>query len=340
MGPVHVLVSAKVTAEQLARMRAVDSRLVIHGEPGGYAIMDASEVDHKGIDYPDERPDVDVASLLRQAEVIIATRIPMRLLEVAPQLRWLQFTSAGVDHLWKPGLDAGTVTVTSAKGIHGVPIAEFVFGALLDDAKDLARLRRQQREHHWRKFLIHELYGRTLLTIGVGEIGAAIAGLAKAFGMHVSAFRRRAGREGVPAAVDEVVVAAGLTSALGRADYVVASLPLTEHTRGMIGADVFAAMRPSALFVNVGRGRTVDQAALIQALERQQIAGAILDVFEQEPLPADSPLWDLPNVLVSPHMCADTPMYMERFIALLCDNLGRYARGEPLRNVVDPKERY
>jgi phosphoglycerate dehydrogenase-like enzyme len=321
-------------------MRAADERLVIHGEPGGYAIMDASAVVHNGIDYPDERPDVDVGSLLRQAEVIIATRIPMRLLELAPRLRWLQFTSAGVDHLWKPGLDSGSVTVTSARGIHGVPIAEFVFGALLDGVKEFGRLRRQQRQHRWQKFVIHELYGRALLAIGIGEIGASIAGVAKAFGMHVSAFRRRPSRDGVPAMVDELVDAGGLSAALGRADYVVASLPLTERTRGMIGADLFAAMKPSALFVNVGRGRTVDQAALVQALAWKQLAGAILDVFEEEPLPADSPLWDMPNVLVSPHMCADTPMYMERFTALLCDNLGRYARAEPLRNVVDPTERY
>jgi phosphoglycerate dehydrogenase-like enzyme len=340
MEPVHVLVSAKVTAEQLAAMRAVHPRLVIHGEPGGYAIMDASEVDHKGIDYPDERPDVDVAGLLRQAQVIIATRIPVRLLEVAPSLRWLQFTSAGVDHLWKPGLDAGTVTVTSSKGIHGVPIAEFVMGALLHLAKDFERLRRQQRERLWQRFVIHELHGRRLLAIGIGEIGASVARAAKAFGMEVEAYRRRPDRRGVPDEVDRLVGQDELTAALGRADYVVASLPLTERTRGMIGAATFAAMRPEAVFVNVGRGRTVDQAALVEALAAGRIGGAVLDVFEQEPLPADSPLWNMTNVLVSPHMCADTPFYMERFTALLLDNLGRYARGEPLRNVVDPRERY
>jgi phosphoglycerate dehydrogenase-like enzyme len=161
MQPVHVLISAKVTAEQLARMRGLHPRLIIHGEPGGFAIMHASEVDYKGIDYPDERPDVDVETLVGQAEAIIATRIPNNLLDRAHRLRWLQFTSAGVDHLWKPSLDAGTVIVTSAKSIHGTPISEFVMGCMLFFAKGMARMQQQQRERIYKKFLIEELFAKT-----------------------------------------------------------------------------------------------------------------------------------------------------------------------------------
>lgn len=340
MEPIHVLVSAKVTAEQLARMRGLNPRLVIHGEPGGFAIMHASEVDYKGIDYPDERPDLDVESLVRQAEVIIATRIPMSLLERAPRLRWLQFTSAGVDHLWKPGLDEGKVTVTSAKSIHGIPISEFVMGCMLFFAKGLARMKEQQRERVYKKFLIEELHGKTVVLIGVGELGSAVAQRSKAFGMNTIGVRRRPGRDDVDPAIDDVVQMEEMAGALADADYVVSSLPLTERTRGLIDERFFIAMKNSAIFINVGRGKAVQEAALVRALEEGWIGGAGLDVYEQEPLPADSPLWAMPNVLISPHMCGDTAMYMERFTDILCDNLLRYAEGRPLRNVVDPMERY
>ncbi len=340
MEPIHVLISAKVTAEQLARMRGLHPRLIIHGEPGGFAIMHASEVDYKGIDYPDERPDVDVESLVRQAEAIIATRIPNNLLDRAQRLRWLQFTSAGVDHLWKPSLDPGSVIVTSAKSIHGIPISEFVMGCMLFFAKGMARMQKQQRERVYKKFLIEELFGKTVALIGVGELGGAVARRSKAFGMSTVGVRRRPGRDGVDPAIDDVVEMDAMTEALGRADYVVSSLPLTDRTRGVLDEHFFTRMKPSAIFVNVGRGKTVREAALVRALEEKWIAGAGLDVYEQEPLPADSRLWIMPNVLLSPHMCGDTSMYMERFTDILCDNLLRYAEGRPLRNVVDPQERY
>ena len=340
MEPVHVLVSAKVTAEQLARMRGLDPRLIIHGEPGGFAIMHASEVDYKGIDYPDERPDVDVESLVGQAEVIIATRIPNNLLDRARHLRWLQFTSAGIDHLWKPGLDRGTVIVTSAKSIHGIPISEFVMGCMLFFAKGMARMQQQQRERVYKKFLIEELFGKTVVLIGVGELGTAVARRSKAFGMRTVGVRRKPGREGIDPSMDDVVQIERMGEALGHADYVVSSLPLTDRTRAVLDERFFRAMKPSGIFINVGRGKAVHEASLVRALQDGWIAGAGLDVYEQEPLPADSPLWDMPNVLMSPHMCGDTSLYMERFTDILCDNLLRYAEGRPLRNVVDPKEKY
>jgi phosphoglycerate dehydrogenase-like enzyme len=338
--PIHVLLSARVTAAQIARMKAAHRRLVIHGEPGGYATVDPAEVDFRGIDYPEERPDVDVEALLAKAEVLIATRIPGDVTERAPRLEWIQVTSAGIDHLWKPCLDDSGITVTSAKGLHAIPMAEFVMACLLAFAKGLLRLAAQQGARRWEKFVIQELHGKTVVLIGVGAIGGAVGRAAKQAGMRVIGVRRRAGREGVAAEIDQVTTFDQVESALRRADYVVSSLPLTHRTRRLIGERAFRAMPPSAMFVNVGRGQTVDQDALVRALEEGWIAGAALDTFETEPLPETSPLWDLPNVLISPHMGADTPLYMERMTDILCDNLKRYAEGRPLRNVIDPVERY
>jgi phosphoglycerate dehydrogenase-like enzyme len=342
--PIEVLVAARVTAEQLERMKALHPRLVIRGEPGGIAIMTAEEaaahrIGISGIDYPDFRPDLDYQGLLARAEVLFATRIPPDVVKRAPRLRWIQFTSAGVDHLWHPSLGEANVTVTSTKGIHAHPMAEFVLSCLLVFAKGWPRMLEHQRARRWERFLLEELLGTTMVLVGVGEIGRGVARLARAFGIRTVGVRRREGAA-EPEFDEQVSAAAALPGILGRADSVVASLPLTAKTRGLLDERMFRAMKPSAIFVNVGRGRTCDEAALVRALREGWIRGAALDVFEQEPLPADSPLWDLPNVLISPHMGSDTARYTERMTDVLYDNLVRYAEGQPLRNVVDPREGY
>jgi phosphoglycerate dehydrogenase-like enzyme len=342
---VDVLISARVTAQQLKRMQAVHPRLVIHGEPGGIAIMPPAEAAAHGIDvswleYPEFRPDLDYAGLLARAEVLVAHRIPPDLVARAPHLRWIQFTSAGVDHLWQPSLGEPHLTVTSAKGIHAYPMAEFVMSCLLVFTKGWRRLLRQQNEHRWNRFVLDEVHGKTIVLLGAGEIARGIARLAKVFGMHVIGVRRRESSEGLPPELDEHFSVSALEQLLPRGDYIVASLPLTAKTRGLLNEQAFRAMKPSAIFVNVGRGRTVDQKALVRALQEGWIAGAALDVFEREPLSPDDPIWDVPNLLVSPHMGPDTPMYMERMTDLLCDQLLRYAESRPLRNVVDPQEGY
>jgi phosphoglycerate dehydrogenase-like enzyme len=340
-GPIHVLISTRATAGQVARMRALHPRLVIHGEAGGMAIMHASEVDYKGIDYPEERPDLDVESLVKQAEVIIATRIPASLGERAPSLRWIQFTSAGVDALWRPFLDAGKVRVTSAKGVHAIPMSEFVIGAMLQFAKDWPRLMRQKRERKYEKFMCQELFGKTALMVGVGEIGAMCALRARQLGLRVIGVRRREGAGDLPPeAFDQVVTFDRMAGFLKEADYVVASLPATTRTVGALDEAFFRGMKPSAMFINVGRGKTVREAALVRALEDGWIAAAALDVFEKEPLPPDSPLWAMPNAFLSPHCASDTALYMERLTDIMCDNLVRYAEGRRLRNLIDPVERY
>ena len=343
--PIHLLVSARVTKEQLERMMTIHPRLVIHGEPGGIAIMTAEEAAaHQiiitGLDYPVFRPDLDYQRLLAQAEVLFATRIPPDVAKRAPNLRWIQFTSAGVDHLWNPTLRDANIIVTSTKGIHGIPMPEFVLSCILMFAKGWPRLLQQQRDHQWSKFMVEEVYGKTLVSIGVGEIGKGIGRLARAFGMRIIGVRRREDTQDVPPEMDEIFPMSRLLQVLPRADYVVASLPLTAKTRGCLTEEVFRAMKSSVVFVNVGRGKTVDEQALVRSLREGWIQGAALDVFAGEPLPPDSPLWDVPNLLISPHMGSDTAMYTDRMTEVLYDNLSRYAQGQPLRNVIDPGEGY
>ena len=276
---------------------------------------------------------------LTKAEVILATRIPAALAERAQSALDPVYQRGGrspVEALPRQRQDHRDKCQGAARHPHG----EFVLGCMLAFAKGIPQMIEQQRAKVWKKFVIHELHGKTVALIGVGEIGSGVARLARGFGMKIVGIRRRADASGLAAEYDRVVAFDDMASAVAEADYVVSSLPATAKTINMIDASVFAAMKPSAVFVNVGRGRTVDEPALIKALRDGTIRGAALDVYHQEPLPPDSPFWEMPNVILSPHMGADTALYMERMTDIICRNLERYARGEALGNVVDPFERY
>jgi phosphoglycerate dehydrogenase-like enzyme len=256
-----------------------------------------------------------------------------RALDGASRLRWIQSASDGVDGLLFPALAEADVAVTNARGVFDEPIAEWVIaaigafttglhGSVVDQARGVWVDGRQRAR----------LAGQHLVVIGPGPIGRATARRARALGMTVEAVGRRARRDDD---LGEVAAPDGLHAALARADHVLDALPLTQETCGMIDAAAIAAMRTSAHFYNVGRGATVDEPSLIDALRGGAIAGAALDVFEQEPLPAASPLWSMPNVIVSPHICGDVGGWEETVVALFVDNLRRFVDGEPLRNPVD-----
>ena len=284
--------------------------------------------------------------ILRGTEVLLSNPIvPDDIVERAAGLKWLQLTSAGVDRLLDAPVVRSHVTVTTASGIHAVPISEFVIGAMLAFAKGLPRALRAQQDRAWRPYWPEELEAKTVGVLGIGAIGARVVELSRALGMRVLALRRSAeGRvkgngSGVMGA-DEVLGPEELPYLLAESDYVVVALPLTEETRTLIGEAELRAMKPSAVIVNIGRGAIIDEAALVRALKEGRIAGAALDVFQQEPLSRESELWGMDNVIVTPHISGGTPRYMERAVELFCHNLRRYVSEEALRNVVDPARGY
>ncbi|MGI5421449.1 D-2-hydroxyacid dehydrogenase [Actinomadura luteofluorescens] len=252
--------------------------------------------------------------------------------------RWVHIASAGVDRLMFPGLTHSDTIVTNSRGVFDEPIAEYVLGLVLAFAKDLHTTLRLQGERRWRHRETERVTGARALVVGTGPIGRAIGRRLSAAGLAVSG----AGRTARDADPDLGVVhpMERLGEALAEADYVVLAAPLTPQTRKMIDAAALERMRPSARLVNVGRGGLVAEDDLARALRAGRIAGAALDVFEDEPLPESSPLWDLPNVIVSPHMSGDVVGWRDELVRLFADNLGRYVSGRPLRNVVDKRLGY
>jgi len=254
-----------------------------------------------------------------------------------PSLRWVQLCSTGFSDNITPEIIDGRVMLTNAPGLHTVPIAESVVAAMLDHAKNLKQRRVDQEAHLWTQLKNDELYGRTVLLIGLGNIGRRVAGLCKAFDMTVIGTKRRV--EPVPC-VDRVFPMEKLRDYLPEADYVVVAAPLTPETEHMFREAEFKAMKPSGYFINVGRGRIVHEPSLLRALRENWIVSAYLDVFEAEPLPADHPLWDMGNVFIVPHDSHSSPYIGDRVVGIFCDNLRRYVDGEPLLHVCDPERGY
>jgi phosphoglycerate dehydrogenase-like enzyme len=246
-------------------------------------------------------------------------------------LKWFHSFSAGVDSpAFKLILDSGAM-LTNSSGASAPSIAQYVLAMMLHTSKRIEQFRQQQSRHQWEHVRGSDLNGLTCGIIGTGAIGGEVARLAKACGMRTIGMRR----SGKPAKhVDEMVTAKRLRYLLRESDFVVLACPLTKDTEGLIGADQLAAMKPAATLINVARGRVVDEAALIDALQAGTIGGACLDVFTVEPLPETSPLWDMPNVIVTPHNSGVSPLNMERAMATFIDNLARYVQGKPLKNRV------
>lgn len=253
----------------------------------------------------------------------------------ADRLRWIHVAAAGVDKLLFDELRTSDVVVTNARGVFDRPIAEFVLASVLALAKDLHTSHDHQLERRWQHRETRTLVGETALVVGTGAIGRETARLLRAVGMEVRGAGRRA-RDG-DADFGEVVASDELAAHVGWADHVVVAAPLTEQTRGLIDADVLTAMKPSAHLVNIGRGEIVDEHALLDALDGGGIAAASLDVFATEPLPANSPLWTAPGLVVSPHMSGDVLGWRETLAGQFHDNARRFLDGDELFNVVDKR---
>lgn len=261
------------------------------------------------------------------------------LYQAAPHLEWIHALSAGVEKLLFPEIQAADTILTNSKGIHSIPVSEHLLAMMLAFSRGLTLSIRQQNARLWERVPTDELHEHTLAIIGLGAIGREIAKKAKALGMTVLASKQEMTTE---LFVDKLYLpdSDSLQEMLAQADYVVVALPLTENTKNLIGMKQFTIMKPSAYFFNIARGPIVNEADLVTALERKLIRGAGLDVFTHEPLPESSPLWTMPNVIITPHVAALSPAYLDRAIKLFADNLTRFIQGRDMINLVDKGKGY
>ena len=313
--------------------------LVTHGM--GSEDLERIEAVAEGVSAEAARTAEEAMAGAAEAEVIQAGRWSEELWKAAPGLKWVQSGGAGVERFMTPEFIASPIILTNAQGVYAIPIADQVMAFILHFSRRFNELVRRQIAREWEPWerrSSEELCGKTLGIIGLGRIGSEVAKRAKAFGMRVIATRRRP--ESRSAHADEVRGADELAWLLRESDFVALCSALTDETRHLIGEQELKVMKPTAFLVNIGRGRLIDEQALIAALKGGEIAGAGLDVFEREPLPAESPLWEMPNVMITPHDAGSSPRSHERFMAVFLENLRRYVAGEPLLNVVDKRAGY
>lgn len=285
-------------------------------------------------------------ALLQEAEIVFCgyeVRRSADLIGRAPNLRWLHTVAAGVEDLLQAGLGKGSYVFTNGSGPHAISMGEFVLLQMLMLAKAAPRFLRNQIAGKWERVYGIELYGTTVGIVGLGDIGMAVAERAKPFGCRVLATRRSVQAKQVNVGpVDELLPPSELPYLLQESDFVVLAVPLTKETYHLLNAAMLRRMKPTAYLINVARGAVVDEAALIEALRSGSIAGAALDVFEQEPLPPESPLWGMENVIITPHISPNpySEPFQRRQVDLFKENLRRYLAGEPLLNVVDVERGY
>jgi phosphoglycerate dehydrogenase-like enzyme len=287
-------------------------------------------------------------SALDDVEVLLRGPMPAasfdRLLARCPRLAWVHSATAGVERLLTVEAAGRHLLITNARGVFSEPIAEYVLMMILAVVRRLPELLELQRERTWQPLPARELRQVTIGIVGLGSIGRAVARLAIAFGARVMATRRepdrRDGGDPIPDGLEAVLSHEQLPDLLASSDFVVLALPLTSSTDKLMDARRMAQMKRGAWLINVARGRLVDQSALLRALRNGSLGGAILDTLWEEPLPASSPLWDAPGLIITPHTSWSSGRVLDRSIELFCDNLSRYRDGRPLLNVVDPEAGY
>ncbi len=274
----------------------------------------------------------------RDAAAILHWSSPRELLRKTflanPQVRWVHSRAAGLDEVLFPELVSSAVSLTNGSGVFSQSLGEFALAMVLYFAKDFPRMLRNKAARRWEQFDIDEIDGQTVGIVGYGDIGRAVARRVHAMGMKVLALKRHAPATADPL-IEEFYKPDEMHTMLGRCDYVAACAPLTAETRHMISDAAFAAMKPSAVIINVGRGPVVDRAALVRALEQKKIRGAGLDVFEHEPIPEDDPIWGFENVFISPHSADHTRDWLEQAMRFFLRQYEKFRRGEALENVVD-----
>lgn len=335
MNPINILITSALSKEASDKITAVSSRIKIMDASGLWDAPDMVTAERKG-DFANEK----FEAMLSQTEVIYGFRPPQNVIARAPKLKWIQTMLAGVDHFLTPDIVKSRVIVTNMSGIHSSPVSEMAFSMMLMFAKQAPFCFLNKQEKKWERFIPMLLRSKTVGIVGLGNIGKELARMSKAFGMRVIATRRTA-KEGDKARyVDLIVPMEKLKKLLSESDFVVLLMPATPGTHKIIGEKELRAMKPTAYLVNVGRGNTVDEEAMVRALQQGWIAGVGLDAYAVEPLPVESKLWVLPNVIISPHVSGRLANYDEVVTELFCDNLRRYVKGKRLRNVVNKKMGY
>lgn len=299
-----------------------------------HSICAADENVHVILCKPDEAinhiEDTDI--LITWGSLNLAALLPK-----AKRLRWIHALSAGVEALLIPELVDSNILLTNSRGIHGIPMAEHVLAMMLTFTRSMYTAHEQQKSKLWKVMPLEELYEKSIAIIGLGSVGREIAKRAKCMGMKVLATKRTITTE---IFVDKLYTTDQLPQLLSSADFVIVTLPLTPQTRGLFTLETFNHMKKSAYFINVARGAIVNEADLITALRTNVIKGAALDVFDQEPLPADSPLWEMENVLITPHIAAKSPYYIDRSLKLFIENLNKFSNKSEMLNIIDKQKGY
>ncbi|HEX8228864.1 MAG TPA: D-2-hydroxyacid dehydrogenase [Chloroflexia bacterium] len=337
--PVYVLIDHQLDAKYIEQIEAAAPNVRVLTTFPNTGVADPMRGDANARRFEGEQLD----ELLAQAEVLFAFGFPVEWVQKAPRLKWVQLASAGSDQMQRAGIFdlRPDLILTTSSGVHEVPISEHIVGMLLYFARRFQVAVRNQPTHTWQRYQASEAAGRTVCFVGYGPIARRAAFLCKTLGMNVLVVRASITEEQPGTEhVDRYYPGAMLNRALSQSDYIVVAAPRTSATEGMIGREQFAAMKAGAVLINISRGALVDEDAMIEALREGKLGGAGLDVFREEPLPPNSPLWDMPNVLVTPHVSGSSPHYNERATAIFADNLSRYTRGDPLRNRVIKERGY
>ncbi|MEA2621770.1 MAG: hypothetical protein QOH61_680 [Chloroflexota bacterium] len=331
-GPGGVPAAIALTPILSGRYRAVDLERIRGTAPGARLVT----VSREGLADDDL---TDVEAMLRGP---LPAAIFDRLLIRCPNLRWVHSATAGVERVLTPQAAERGLVITNARGVFSEPIAEYVLMMILAITRRLPQLLELQHEHTWQPLEAAEMREVTIGVVGLGSIGQEVARLASGFGARIVATRRAAAAPNDVASIPglEVLPADRLPDLLAVSDFVVLALPLTADTEDLFDAAMLARMKPGSWLINVARGRLVDERALLRALRDGPMGGAVLDAFRDEPIPPESPLYDVPNLIVTPHTSWSSGRVLDRSIELFCDNLRRFSAGEPLINAVDPAKGY
>jgi D-2-hydroxyacid dehydrogenase (NADP+) len=334
----HVLIGAPLTDRQIESLAAANPNLEYDCVTSEFqALLSPVKPASEGVL---EKSDTfqRLLPLLHEAEIIYAFTDLPDLYRHCPKLRWVHFIAHGIDAL-KSDVLSNDVIITTGQGSQAIMVAEFTISMILMLAKRASIICSQRNERLWRRFPTVDVYGSTLGVIGFGSIGRLVARYAKTLGMKVIATKRTF-TDVHPAYIDEMVPIEQLDYVLRQSDFLVLAAPLTATTFHLIGHQELGMMKPTSFLINISRGELVNEAALAWAIKEKRLAGAALDVFQHEPLPSDSPFWEMAEVIITPHIAGNSPRFLENANALFSKNLRRYLNGKPLLNVYDRAKGY